>query len=173
MYKITKSEPLLFHPEQVITSDYVYVSDSPDVSPFQSALTGAFINSDCLHSLISKSPNSVIQFEKTYLGTFKTIDPDESENELYYLIYEPANFRPDQCVVLVAKEGRRKDLHQATFMNLDDEHCKIEITLSNYNINFLALVQAYFFDAAHNSKADTFTQFVETQHSYIISHIGF
>lgn len=170
MHKITKREQHLFNKSE-FASEYIYTTEVPKHSPFQTSLTGSFVTADCSYSLISKNPNGNIDMQKIYLGSFKATDED-LENELYYLIFDGNNYKPEASKLLVAKEGRRPDMHAATFLNLDEKHLKIKIFLGEWEIDFIELVDFYFFNPVHKSRAASFTDLLTNHTTYIVSNLS-
>lgn len=170
MQKITKTVHHIFK-DTPVSTDYLYVTDAPTHSPFQSSLTGQFIEDDCKYSLISKNPLGKIDMQKIYLGTFKSFD-EEVENELYYLIYDKNNFSSKSSIILAAREGFRPDLHIASFYSFNKPDIEISLMLGPWSVDFIGIVQFYFFNPKQKSGATSFTDFVQNHSTFITSNIS-
>lgn len=161
--------------ENVITEKtkeygYLFTSDVPEVSPFNSKFIGASITNDVRLELKRRVLQADVNPVLSFTGCFKP-DSEKLEIEYHYLAANKYNHNPNTCILVKAYSSDiNKNVFSWTTHSIQSQSDSIFI-IKDYDIKYEELLSLYFLNRDSLSIADTFCEFVEHKHSYILSKL--
>lgn len=149
---------------------YLFTSDVPEVSPFNSKYIGAAITNDVRlalkHRVLQADVNPVINF----LGCFKPDNP-AFEVEYHYFIANELYHTKETCIIVKTyASDKNKDVFNWSIQEIKHQENSL-FMIKDFEVSYEEILNIYFFNPESFGVAQTFNDFVENNESFILSRL--
>lgn len=149
---------------------YLFTSDAPEVSPFNSKYIGASITNNVRLELKRKVLQGDIETNIHFLGCFKPDNP-AFEVEYHYFIANEIYHTKETCIILKAySSDKDKDVFNWSIQEIKHQENSL-FMIKDFEVSYEEILNIYFFNPESFGVAQTFNDFVENNESFILSRL--